>query len=88
MVSHESHQRRRVVLVEAHPRGHLFDQSDPRVGVVARHSLADVVQESSDQKEIRAHNPPADGGRLGGGFAEMTVHGEAVIGVALRLVPN
>ena len=57
-------------------------------GVVARESLADVVQEGPDQQEVGPIDGVGETGRQCGGLQQMTVDGVGVVGVALGLVPD
>ena len=51
-------------------------------------ALADVVEERAHQQKVRSRHPPDEGRRLSGGFEQVPVDGEAVVGVALGLVAH
>ncbi len=50
--------------------------------------LPEVVEERPDQQQVGSIDPVGQGGGVGAGLEQMPVHGEAVVGVALRLVAD
>jgi hypothetical protein len=58
-------------------------QLDADLGVVARVALADVVQQRTDDQQIGAVDPIGQRGGVDGRLEQVTVDGEAVVGVAL-----
>jgi hypothetical protein len=87
VVADHGHEEGHVGRREAHAGGHLLDHHLAGDGVVgparAGEALADVVQPGADEEQVGAVDL---GGVLGGGgrrLAQVTVDGEAVVGVAL-----
>ena len=73
-----------VVGVEPHALSHRSDQGQPLLGVVARQSLADVVQQRADQQQVGSHDPSRERSSLDGHLDQVSIDGEAMDGVALR----
>ena len=73
---------------EPHAGGDAVDDLDADRGVIAGEPLADVVQEGADEEEVGSFDRVGELGGQRGGFQEMTVDGEGVIGVALGLVAD
>ncbi len=64
------------------------DDLDADGGVVAREPLADVVQQGADEEEVGPFDVLGQSGGQCGGLEQVPVDGEAVVGVALRLVAH
>ncbi len=88
VVPDEIDQGGHVLWRETHVLGEVLDELDPRLGVVARRPLADVVQQCAHDQQIGALDPIGEGGRVGRSLEEVPVHGEAVVGVALGPVAH
>ena len=56
----------------------------PSCRVIAWGSLAEVVEQRSEQEEIGPIDTAGEGGGVGGRLPQVAVDGEAVVGVALR----
>ena len=69
-------------------RADAVDDLHADVGVIARKALADVVQQRADEEQVGPLDVADELGGVGGRLAQVPVDGEAVIGVALRLVPH
>ncbi len=68
----------------SHAGGDPLHQRDPRVGVVSRVPLAEVVEERADEQEVGAFDAAGQGLGARRGLHQVTVHGELVERVALR----
>ena len=77
-----------IAVGQAEAGGQLPYQRDADVGVIAAAALADVMQEGAEQQQIRAGDRRGSGRRPGRGLHQVPIDGEAVVGVALRLVAN
>ena len=88
MVPHQVHQDLDVVGTEAHAGGHAADELHAHLCVVARVTLADVVQQGADQQEVRSLDPVGEPCGQCGGLQEVPVDRIGVVGVALRLVAD
>ncbi len=77
-----------VVGVVAHALADAGDDLDADVDVVARVALADVVQQRAHHEQVGAVDPVDEGRGVGRRLAQVTVDGEAVVGVALRLAAH
>ena len=84
MMGDEAHERVDVVFVEPHARADGRHDLDTGFGVVARVSLADVVQQRADHEEVRTVDAACPLAGVRRGLDEMPVDGEPVVGVALR----
>ena len=56
--------------------------------MVTGKALADVVQQRTDQEEVGSFDRVGELGGQRGGLQQVTIHGEAVVSVALRLVAH
>ncbi len=74
--------------VEAHAGRDLGQHRHAVVGVVAAPALADVVQQAGQHQQVRPPDPARQRPGLHGGLPQVPVHGEAVVGVALRLAAH
>ncbi len=88
VVAHEIDQDGDVGGGEPHASADAVDHPNADGGVVARETLADVVQESADEEEVRPLDGVGEPGGQCGGFEEVTVDREGVVGVALGLVAD
>jgi hypothetical protein len=77
-------EHRCVLSVESHARADLCNEFDTHVGVITRSTLADVVQQGADHKEVGTIDAIDESGGVRGRLTEMPINSEAVIGVALR----
>ncbi len=87
-MAHEVHQHVDVGRRETHARGDAVDDLHADGRVVAGKALADVVQEGADEEQVGPLHRVGQLGGQRGGFEQVPVHREGVVGVALRLVPD
>ena len=79
------HERVDLARPEPEPWSELADDRHAALGVIARISLADVVEQSPHHQQVRAADPRRQLGGVGRGLPQVTIDRETVVGVALRL---
>ena len=85
MVGHEADEHVDVVVHKSHARTDVGNDLHPDLGVIAGETLADVVQERTDDEKIGTIDATGSLACVRGRLHQVPIDGEAVVRVALRL---
>ena len=88
VVAHERLDDCYVVVAQTHARPDHPDEVDTSIGVIARVSLADVVQERAEHEQVRTRHTVRQFRGVRSGLPQVSVDGEAVDGRGVRQQPD